>query len=63
MTSPAPSHGEEPLDEQSETVSAPQRDDSPPVRTKRSGVVVGLFVLLWIGLGVALLVVAIEMLT
>ena len=59
MTNPAPSEGEEPMDEQSETVSAPQGDESPPVRTKRTGAVVGLLLLLWIGLGVALVVVTV----
>jgi len=47
------------MDEQSETVSAPQGDTAPPVRTKRTGAVVGLLLLLWIGLGVALVVVTV----
>jgi hypothetical protein len=62
MTSPAPSEGEDPRDQQSETVSPPERDDAPPVRTRRTGALVAAPLVLWIGLGVAILVVALVVL-
>jgi hypothetical protein len=62
MTSPAPSEGEDPRDEQSETVSPPRRDDDPPVRTRRTGPLVAVPVVLWVLLGVAILVAAVLVL-
>jgi hypothetical protein len=55
---PAPHEGENPQDPQSETVHAPHRDDDPPTRGKASVVGSGALLALWIGLGVALVVVA-----
>ncbi|QNN53373.1 hypothetical protein [Nocardioides mesophilus] len=60
MTSPAPSDGESNLDPQSETVSAPHRDTSTPVRTKRTGPLAGGLVAVWVVLGVALVVLAVA---
>lgn len=62
MTSPAPSDGERPTDEQSETVSAPSNEGAPPVRQKRTGVLAGGLLLLWIALGVLLVVAAVAVL-
>jgi hypothetical protein len=62
MTSPAPSSGEEPLDEQSETVSAPSGDDAPPQRTRRTGPLVALPLLAWLAVGVAIIVVVVMLL-
>lgn len=53
MTSPAPSSGEDPLDPQSETTSAPQRDDAPPRRSQvqQSAWLVGIALVLVLFLG------------
>jgi hypothetical protein len=59
---PRTSEGEDHLDEQSETVSAPHRDDDPPVRDARAPVTSALMLALWIALGVALVVLAIVVL-
>ena len=59
---PRPSEGEDHLDEQSETVSAPHRDDDPPVRDARAPAVSALLLGLWIALGLSLLVLAVVVL-
>jgi hypothetical protein len=55
---PFPHEGESPQDPQSETVGAPHRDDDPPTRSKAPLIASGAMLVLWIGLGVALVVVA-----
>ena len=62
MSSPAPSEGERSTDPQSESVSRPVGDDAPPVRTKRTPVMVALLFAAWIVLGVAIVVVAMMLL-
>jgi hypothetical protein len=56
---PFPHEGESPDDPQSETVSAPHRDDDPPTRSGTPLMAVGGLLALWIVLGIALVVVAI----
>lgn len=58
MSIPAPHEGESHLDEQSETTSAPVRDTSPPVLTRRTPVLTWGLWALWVLLGLALLVTA-----
>jgi hypothetical protein len=57
-TTPSPSEGESPRDNQSETVSAPHPDSAPPRRTRRAGISAGLLILLLLVLGSVLLVLA-----
>jgi hypothetical protein len=53
MASPAPSEGERPTDEQSETAAAPHRDSDPPTgsRVQQSAWLVALALMLVLFLG------------
>ena len=59
MSTPAPHEGESHLDEQSETVDAPVRDQDPPVLTRRTPVLTWGLWSLWVLLGLALVVTAV----
>ena len=59
---PRPSEGETPRDQQSETVGGPHRDQAAPVRDARSPVAWALLIGFWLILGIALVVLAVQVL-
>jgi hypothetical protein len=59
---PRPSEGETPVDEQSETVGDPHRDDAPPRRDARAPLTWALLIGLLLLLGIALVVLAVSVL-